>query len=149
MELSYSTITSRIGTVTIDWTTIGCPYDSPINQPVIHQSISQLINPPRVQVCDQPHPGVVLAILKSCVGGDCATANRRMKALYDTGYSSNDIVGTVFRVRAYCMPLLGIFQGPSHARKKKLTVPNQYRVRITQCRTSTGFYKYHLTVPDR
>lgn len=41
----------------------------------------------------------MLAILKSCVKGDCADANRRMKALYDTGYSSNDIIGTVFRVR--------------------------------------------------
>ncbi|CAM9599462.1 unnamed protein product [Ectocarpus sp. 6 AP-2014] len=50
------------------------------------------------KVCDQPHPGVVLEILKSCVGGDCAKASRRMKALYDTGYSSNDIIGTVFRV---------------------------------------------------
>ncbi|CAM9935388.1 unnamed protein product [Pylaiella littoralis] len=50
------------------------------------------------KVCDQPHPGVVLEILKSCVDGDCAGANRRMKALYDTGYSSNDIIGTVFRV---------------------------------------------------
>ncbi|CAN0491655.1 unnamed protein product, partial [Ectocarpus sp. 8 AP-2014] len=50
------------------------------------------------KVCDQPHPGVVLEILKSCVEGDCAKASRRMKALYDTGYSSNDIIGTVFRV---------------------------------------------------
>ncbi|CAM9600976.1 unnamed protein product, partial [Hapterophycus canaliculatus] len=50
------------------------------------------------KVCDQPHPGVVLEILKSCVDGDCAGASRRMKALHDTGYSSNDIIGTVFRV---------------------------------------------------
>lgn len=53
------------------------------------------------QVCDQPHPGVVLEILKSCVAGDCAGACRRMKALYDTGYSSNDIIGTVFRVSGW------------------------------------------------
>lgn len=51
------------------------------------------------QVCDQPHPGVVLEILKSCVKGDCSSASHRMKALHDTGYSSNDIIGTVFRVR--------------------------------------------------
>ena len=49
-------------------------------------------------MCDQPHPGVVLDILNKCVAGDCAGANRGMKALYDTGYSSNDIIGTVFRV---------------------------------------------------
>lgn len=40
----------------------------------------------------------MLEILKSCVAGDCAGACRRMKALHDTGYSANDIVGTVFRV---------------------------------------------------
>ncbi len=60
------------------------------------------------QVCDQPHPGVVLEILKSCVEGDCAKANRRMKALYDTGYSSNDIIGTVFRVRVSGLALVRV-----------------------------------------
>lgn len=55
------------------------------------------------QVCDQPHPGVVLEILKSCIAGDCITACHRMKTLHDTGYSSNDIIGTVFRVSFSCV----------------------------------------------
>ncbi|CAN0257269.1 unnamed protein product, partial [Discosporangium mesarthrocarpum] len=50
------------------------------------------------QVCDQPHPGVVLEILKACVEGDVSMATRQMSKLHETGYSSNDIIGTVFRV---------------------------------------------------
>ncbi|CAN0224405.1 unnamed protein product, partial [Phaeothamnion confervicola] len=50
------------------------------------------------KVCDQPHPKTVLAILKACVAGESLDAARQMKALYDTGYSSNDIIGTVFKV---------------------------------------------------
>lgn len=50
------------------------------------------------KVCDQPHPGTVLAILQACVKGDIKSAHAQMQKLYDTGYSSNDIIGTVFKV---------------------------------------------------
>jgi replication factor C subunit 2/4 len=53
------------------------------------------------KVCDQPHPAVVLDILQACVQSDIYTAQRLMKALYDTGYSTSDIIGTVFKVCTY------------------------------------------------
>eukprot|EP00953_Heterococcus_sp_UTEX-ZZ885_P016832 9447-Heterococcus_DN1.PRE.3 len=53
------------------------------------------------KVCDQPHPAVVLDILQACVQSDIYSAQKLMKALYDTGYSTSDIIGTVFKVCTY------------------------------------------------
>eukprot|EP00611_Tribonema_gayanum_P023223 TRINITY_DN4838_c0_g1_i3.p1 TRINITY_DN4838_c0_g1~~TRINITY_DN4838_c0_g1_i3.p1 ORF type:complete len:333 (+),score=90.31 TRINITY_DN4838_c0_g1_i3:1666-2664(+) len=63
-----------------------------------HSGFGRVTQETVFKVCDQPHPGVVLAILQACVAGDMRNAHLKMKALYDTGYSSNDIIATVFKV---------------------------------------------------
>lgn len=51
------------------------------------------------RVCDQPHPSAVKHIIDSCVkGGDTNTAVDAMTALWNTGYSCTDIIGTVYKV---------------------------------------------------
>ncbi|KAF0700718.1 Aste57867_8772 [Aphanomyces stellatus] len=50
------------------------------------------------KVCDQPHPTVVKSIIEACVRADIAVAEKEMIALWKTGYSALDIIGTVFRV---------------------------------------------------
>lgn len=50
------------------------------------------------KVCDQPHPTVVRSVLAHCVKGDVVAAEQEIVALWKTGYSSLDIIGTVFRV---------------------------------------------------
>jgi replication factor C subunit 2/4 len=50
------------------------------------------------KVCDQPHPKTVGEIITACVAGDTRTAVDRMQALYQSGYSASDIIGTTFRV---------------------------------------------------
>lgn len=50
------------------------------------------------QVCDQPHPKTVSAIVNDCVAGKTKAAVDRMNALYQKGYSASDIIGTVFKV---------------------------------------------------
>ncbi|RHY08576.1 hypothetical protein DYB37_004570 [Aphanomyces astaci] len=50
------------------------------------------------KVCDQPHPTVVKEIIDACVQGDMVTAEKAMVALWKSGYSALDIIGTVFRV---------------------------------------------------
>lgn len=50
------------------------------------------------KVCDQPHPTVVQTILSHCVQGELDPAEKQAAALWKTGYSALDIIGTVFRV---------------------------------------------------
>ncbi|KAI9477712.1 MAG: P-loop containing nucleoside triphosphate hydrolase protein [Benjaminiella poitrasii] len=50
------------------------------------------------KICDQPHPIVVQHILKKCSEGDVDEAVTCMEQLYDLGYSSLDIITTIFRV---------------------------------------------------
>ncbi|KAI8988476.1 P-loop containing nucleoside triphosphate hydrolase protein [Mycotypha africana] len=50
------------------------------------------------KICDQPHPIVVQHILKSCAERNVDEAVTCMEQLYDAGYSSLDIITTVFRV---------------------------------------------------
>lgn len=50
------------------------------------------------KVCDQPHPTVVRGIISACMKGETAVAVDQMKALWATGYSCNDIIGTLFKV---------------------------------------------------
>jgi replication factor C subunit 2/4 len=50
------------------------------------------------KVCDQPHPATVREIIDACHDSDLKLAKQRVEALWRTGYSSTDIVGTLFRV---------------------------------------------------
>lgn len=50
------------------------------------------------KVCDQPHPKIVSEIIDMCMKGDTKSATMKMQALYQTGYSPMDIIGTVFKV---------------------------------------------------
>mmetsp|Transcript_3905 Transcript_3905/g.11056 ORF Transcript_3905/g.11056 Transcript_3905/m.11056 type:complete len:349 (-) Transcript_3905:918-1964(-) len=57
------------------------------------------------KVCDQPHPTTVRGIVDDCIAGKTSSAVTRMQALYGTGYSCNDIIGTLFKVvKAHDMP---------------------------------------------
>jgi len=50
------------------------------------------------KVCDQPHPIIVQAIIRSCVKADVNEAMDKLTELWDQGYSAVDIVVTLFRV---------------------------------------------------
>lgn len=50
------------------------------------------------KVCDQPHPKTVSAIIDDCIAGNTRGAVDQMHALWRTGYSPSDIIGTVFKV---------------------------------------------------
>ena len=50
------------------------------------------------KVCDQPHPIVVQAAIRSCMKGDIDGAMEKLNELWEQGYSAVDIVVTVFRV---------------------------------------------------
>jgi replication factor C subunit 2/4 len=65
-----------------------------------------LVNQTNVfKVCDQPHPKTVRKIIESCMSGDTSRAVREVDALWRTGYSCSDIIGTLFKVaKSYDMP---------------------------------------------
>ncbi|TMW61566.1 hypothetical protein Poli38472_012757 [Pythium oligandrum] len=50
------------------------------------------------KVCDQPHPNAVRSIIAHCVQGKIDPAEKELISLWKTGYSTQDIIGTVFRV---------------------------------------------------
>jgi replication factor C subunit 2/4 len=50
------------------------------------------------KVCDQPHPKTVSDIIDFCAKGDTKSAVAKMTALYKSGYSASDIIGTTFKV---------------------------------------------------
>lgn len=50
------------------------------------------------KVCDQPHPQIVGDIITHCSGGRTKSAVDLMDQLYRSGYSSSDIIGTMFKV---------------------------------------------------
>jgi len=50
------------------------------------------------KVCDQPHPTTVKNIIDGCLKGDTGVAVKEMTALWNTGYSCSDIIGTLFKV---------------------------------------------------
>jgi replication factor C subunit 2/4 len=57
------------------------------------------------KVCDQPHPTTVKVIIDSCIQGDTKTAVEKLQALWGSGYSCSDIIGTLFKVtKAHDMP---------------------------------------------
>lgn len=60
---------------------------------------SGLVNQATVfKVCDQPHPKTLGEIIDCCKAGNTKGAVDQMTALYRTGYSASDIIGTVFKV---------------------------------------------------
>lgn len=54
------------------------------------------------KVCDLPHPTIVKEIIMHCSNGETHEAIKRMKQLWATGYSSSDIIGTLFKVTKVC-----------------------------------------------
>lgn len=57
------------------------------------------------KVCDQPHPTTVKTIIGCCVLGQTKPAVEKIQALWETGYSCSDIIGTLFKVtKAHDMP---------------------------------------------
>lgn len=50
------------------------------------------------KVVDSPHPIKVQAMLKACSEGKVDTALDSLKELWDLGYSSHDIISTMFKV---------------------------------------------------
>lgn len=50
------------------------------------------------KVCDQPHPKTLGEIIDFCKDGDTKSAVDKMHALYKSGYSASDIIGTTFKV---------------------------------------------------
>lgn len=58
-----------------------------------------MVTPENVfRVCDQPHPGIVEAILDACLKQDINTAQAGLDKLCALGYSPVDMVTTFFRV---------------------------------------------------
>ncbi|KAJ3397506.1 replication factor C subunit 4 [Lobulomyces angularis] len=59
----------------------------------------KLISPNNVfKVCDQPHPVMVKEILDSCLNANVQKACDLMENLFGQGYSSIDIISTLFKV---------------------------------------------------
>ena len=50
------------------------------------------------KVCDQPHPVTVKKILGACAAGELYGALDELQGLWKSGYSAQDIIGTIFRV---------------------------------------------------
>jgi len=50
------------------------------------------------KVCDQPHPGIVAAILSACAEGKVKVANGHVQMLWGEGYSAIDIIQTFFKM---------------------------------------------------
>ena len=68
-------------------------------QAAFHLTKNGLINQTAVfKVCDQPHPKTVGEIIDCCAKGNTRGAVDKMQALWKSGYSASDIIGTTFRV---------------------------------------------------
>uniref|UniRef100_A0A7R9WT78 Replication factor C C-terminal domain-containing protein n=1 Tax=Craspedostauros australis TaxID=1486917 RepID=A0A7R9WT78_9STRA len=50
------------------------------------------------QVCDQPHPNIVRSVIDFAHKNDIDNAIENLRMLYDQGYSSSDLIGTLFKV---------------------------------------------------
>jgi DNA polymerase III delta prime subunit len=50
------------------------------------------------KVVDSPHPIKVQAMLKACYEGNVDSALDTLRELWDLGYSSHDIISTMFKV---------------------------------------------------
>ena len=64
-----------------------------------HALGSGLITPNVVyKVCDTPHPSVCRDAIAACSRGDAKIAIRLIHQLHSSGYSSSDLIGTLFKV---------------------------------------------------
>jgi replication factor C subunit 2/4 len=64
-----------------------------------HSDASGMVNQATVfKVCDQPHPKTLAEIVAACQAGQTKRAVDTMTALYQSGYSASDIIGTIFKV---------------------------------------------------
>ncbi|KAI6652546.1 Replication factor C subunit 2 [Oopsacas minuta] len=50
------------------------------------------------KICDEPHPLLIKQMLLSCIKGELTAAHKVLYTLWSKGYSSEDIISTVFRV---------------------------------------------------
>jgi|Transcript_34857 replication factor C subunit 2/4 len=50
------------------------------------------------KVCDQPHPVIVEELVQFCLAGQLASAQKKLNALLNKGYSAVDIITTFFKV---------------------------------------------------
>jgi replication factor C subunit 2/4 len=50
------------------------------------------------KVCDQPHPAVIQKLIALCQKNDVDGAIQEFQVLWKGGYSSSDIIGTLFKV---------------------------------------------------
>jgi replication factor C subunit 2/4 len=50
------------------------------------------------KVCDQPHPKTLSQIVAACQKGDTGFAVRQMQRLWQLGYATTDVIGTLFKV---------------------------------------------------
>jgi replication factor C subunit 2/4 len=58
-----------------------------------------LVTPEHVfKVCDQPHPAQITQILNACLKSDVEPALIKLEGIWAQGFSSIDIVSTMFRV---------------------------------------------------
>ena len=61
-------------------------------------TFSKLICLSPIQVCDEPHPILIKDMLDHCVKSDIDESFKLLNHLWKLGYSSEDIITSVFRV---------------------------------------------------
>ena len=50
------------------------------------------------KICDEPHPLLIKQMLLDCIKGELTPAHRVLSTLWNKGYSSEDVISSVFRV---------------------------------------------------
>ena len=50
------------------------------------------------KICDEPHPLLIKQMLLACIKGELTQAHRILDTLWSKGYSSEDVISSVFRV---------------------------------------------------
>jgi len=90
-----------------------------------HQGYS-LVNSTNVfKVCDEPHPLLVKDMLKFCIKENIDEAYKILHSLWKLGYSSEDIIGNIFKVAK-------TFDMPEHLKLQFIKEIGYTHLRITQ-----------------
>jgi replication factor C subunit 2/4 len=63
-----------------------------------HDGFGKVNNENVFKVCDEPHPNTVREMLKYCIANQFDDAYKKMKYLWNLGYSSQDIISNIFNV---------------------------------------------------
>lgn len=63
-----------------------------------HDGFGEVNNENVFKVCDEPHPNTVREMLKYCIANRFDDAYKKMKYLWNLGYSSQDIISNIFNV---------------------------------------------------